>query len=334
VSLSAPRPASAAPLLSVRDLTVSLFVAGRWRPAVDRVWFDLAAGECLAVVGESGCGKTMLARAVAGLPPEGARVSGEVVLEGEPVVAGRGVGLVLQDPSASLDPVRTIGAQILEGLRAGGRPASRGEARDLLAALALTDPDRILSEHPHRLSGGEKQRACLAAALATRPRLLVLDEPTTALDPTVAAELARELLSLRRAAGLGILWVTHDLALAASVADTLLVLYAGRAAERGEAKALLSQPQHPYTRALLASVPRGAPAWRGERLAAIAGALPDLSEREAQGCPFAPRCPERFDPCAERHPPEYARPGGSVACFLFETRNSELGTRDSGSHRP
>jgi peptide/nickel transport system ATP-binding protein len=324
------------PLLSVRELTVALPAGGRYRPAVDRVSFELAAGECLAVVGESGCGKTMLGRALAGLPPEEARLSGEILFEGEPRplsgrrAGGRGIGLVLQDPAAALDPVRTIGSQIREGARAAGRKGAAPSPRDLLAALALADPERILAEHPHRLSGGQKQRACLAAALAAQPRLLVLDEPTTALDTTVAAELTALLGGLRRERGLALLWITHDLALAASVADRVLVLYAGRVAEEGKASALFREPRHPYTRALLEAVPRGAPAFRGERLPTIGGVLPDLAQREERGCRFEPRCPERFAPCADREPGEFVVADRRVACFLYETGH---GTRDTGHER-
>jgi peptide/nickel transport system ATP-binding protein len=324
-----------APLLAVRDLTVALPVGGEYFPAVDRVSLELAPGECLAVVGESGCGKTMLGRAIAGLPPEQARLSGTILFDGAAVplsgepAGRRGVGLVLQDPAAALDPVRTIASQIQEGARAAGREDSRAVARELLSALAIAAPDRILAEHPHRLSGGQKQRASIAAALAARPRLLVLDEPTTALDTTVAAELAALLAGLRRERGLALLWITHDLALAASVADRVLVLYAGRVAEEGEAAALLREPRHPYTRALVSSVPHGAPAYRGERLPAIGGRPPDLAHRSARGCRFAPRCPDRFEPCADREPPEFPVAQRRVACFLYGTGDSGPGTRPS-----
>jgi oligopeptide/dipeptide ABC transporter ATP-binding protein len=322
-----------APLLSVSDLRVEVPVDGVFRPAVDGVSFSVASGECLAVVGESGCGKTLLGRALLSLLPEGARGTGSLVLRGRELsalsdrewtyVRGREIALVFQEPAAALDPVRTIGSQIAESLGRSGlrdRAAIRARARDLLAEVAFPDPDAGLAAYAHRLSGGQRQRACLAIALAGEPALLVADEPTASLDATVAAEVLDLLERLRHERQLGLLWITHDLASAARRADRALVLYAGRVVEAGTAQAVFREPAHPYTRALLASVPRLAQAGAGgERLPSIAGSVPDLAFRPRGICAFAPRCPERFARCEESEPSLYPS-GASVArCFLWDS---------------
>ena len=327
MSLTAP------PLLTVRDLRVELPRGdGIFVPAVDGVSFDLGRGEALALAGESGCGKTLLARAVVGLSPEGARTTGRVVVDGRDLAAstppelerlrGGTVGMLFQEPAAALDPVRTIGDHVVEAIRLH-RPTSRRDARreavERLREVAFADPRRAAAEYPHRLSGGQRQRALLAVALAADPALLIADEPTSALDATVAGEVLALLDRLRRERGLALLLVSHDLRLVARETDRTLVLYAGRVVEEAPTAELFESPRHPYTRGLLACVPRlGGTGVGARRFAAIPGAVPDLFERTAAGCAFAPRCAERFDPC-ELEPPDLFSSGGArVRCFLYD----------------
>jgi peptide/nickel transport system ATP-binding protein len=322
------------PLLSVSDLTVELSIEGRWLPAVLGVGFDLAAGEALGIVGETGCGKTMLGRALINLLPEGARVSGRISLEGRELLSlteadwtrlrGGRIGMVFQEPAAALDPVMTVGDQILEAVhrhRAGPEREARRIARELLAEVSFPDPDRGLSEYPHRLSGGLKQRAFLAIALAGNPAILIADEPTTALDATVSAQVLELLDRLRRDRGLALLLITHDLGSVARHTDRTFVLYAGRVVEQGPTRDLFASPRHPYTRGLLDCLPRiGSP--RAARWKAIPGNVPDLAFRPSGLCAFAPRCSERFAPCESSEPPLFPIGGGLARCFLHERPES------------
>ncbi len=332
------------PLLSVRNLKVELPLEGEWRPAVNGVSFDLAGGESLAVVGETGCGKTLLARALVRLAPETARVSGVVRCRGRELaslteeqwngVRGGEIALVFQEPAAALDPVQRIGAQIQEAVRRHRRVSrrrARGIARELLAEVSFPDPDRGLLEYPHRLSGGLKQRAFLAIALAARPAILIADEPTTALDATVSAEVMELLDRLRRERGLSLLLITHDLGSVARHSDRTLVLYAGRVVEEAPTAELFRNPRHPYTRGLLECMPRiGAPEAGGRtRYRAIPGTVPDLAFRPDGVCAFAPRCPERFAPCERSLPDLYAAGEGLARCFLYEPG---AGSRESGGN--
>lgn len=303
-------------------------MAGRLEPAVDGVSFDLSKGEALAVVGESGCGKTLMGRSLLGLIPPGARVHGSIRLSGRELagsseeewrtVRGNRIALVFQEPAAAFDPVATVGSQIVEAARAHrrlDRGAARAIARDRLREVGFPDPDRGLDEYPHRLSGGLKQRAFLAMALASDPALLIADEPTTALDATVGAQVLELLDRLRSERGLALLLISHDLDAVARHAERVIVMYAGRVAEEAPAARLFGDPRHPYTRGLLAARPR----LPGAAFAAIPGGVPDLASRPRGRCAFEPRCPERFDPCDKREPGLYATDGGSARCFLYES---------------
>jgi peptide/nickel transport system ATP-binding protein len=319
----------------VRDLRVEVSIGGRLAPAVNGVDFDLAAGEALAVVGESGCGKTLLARALLGLAPEAARVSGSISIGGRELVGssaeewrrvrGRQISLVFQEPASAFDPVATVGAQIVEAVRAH-RKVSRSEARrtaiERLREVGFPDPLRGMTEYPHRLSGGLKQRAFLAMALASDPAVLVADEPTTALDATVAAQVLELLDRLRLDRRLALLLITHDLGTVATHADRVIVMYAGRVVEEATAADLFRVPRHPYTRGLLASLPRLSARARGasRRFDAIPGVVPDLASRPAGMCSFAPRCPERFDPCDLEEPALYRAGEVTARCFLYDAR--------------
>ena len=310
-------------------------IGGRRVAAVDGVDLDLAAGESLAVVGESGCGKTLLARALLGLAPEGARVSGSISIGGRELVGssaeewrrvrGKEIALVFQEPASAFDPVATVGAQIVEAVRAH-RKVARSEARRIaierLREVGFPDPARGMAEYPHRLSGGLKQRAFLAMALASDPAILVADEPTTALDATVAAQVLELLDRLRLGRRLTLLLITHDLGTVATHADRVIVMYAGRVVEEARAVDLFREPRHPYTRALLASLPRLSARTRNaaRRFDAIPGVVPDLASRPAGTCSFAPRCPERFDPCDSDEPTLYPAGESIARCFLYDPR--------------
>jgi peptide/nickel transport system ATP-binding protein len=325
-----------APLLSVADLSVELPRGGRWFPAVDGVSFALQRGETVALAGESGCGKSLLARALIGLPPESARVSGAVEWEGRRLLdlpekewerlRGARIGMLFQEPGAALDPVRTVGDQIGEAIRLHARMSAadaRRRAVDRLREVSLPDPESAVDEYPHRLSGGQKQRVGLAIALAADPALLIADEPTTALDATVAAEVLELLARLRRSRGLTLLLISHDLGLVARESDRVLVLYEGRIVEEGATAEIFRSARHPYTRGLLACRPRlDVDGGSRGRFPAIPGTVPDLFERVEEGCAFAPRCPERFAPCDRSRPPLFADGGVGVRCFLYEGSGS------------
>jgi peptide/nickel transport system ATP-binding protein len=298
---------------------------------VDGVSFDLAAGESLAVIGESGCGKTLMARALLGLAPDAARTTGSIRLRDRELagstdeewrrVRGREISLVFQEPASAFDPVVPIGAQIVEAVRMHN-PVSLEEARTIalerLREVGFPDPPRGLTEYAHRLSGGLRQRAFLAMALASDPAILVADEPTTALDATVSAQVLELFDRLRETRGLALVLITHDLGSVAAHTDRAIVLYAGRVVEEASTGELFRAPRHPYTRGLLASVPRVPATGAGDRrFSAIPGAVPDLGDRPRGVCAFAPRCPDRFEPCLEREPALYRTGESSARCFLY-----------------
>lgn len=304
---------SDAPLLRVTGLrTVFRLAGGQEAAAVDDVSFTIRRGETLGLVGESGSGKSVTAMSIIRLvAPPGRIVSGRIEFEGRDLltvsdeeirrVRGRRIGFVFQEPMIALDPVYTIGAQISETLVVHGLArgaAAKQRAIELLDAVRVPDPARRAREYPHQLSGGLRQRAMIALALAAEPTLLIADEPTTALDVTVQAEVLDLLRDLRRRFDLSVLLITHDLGVIAEMADRVAVMYCGRIVEYSTVQDLFRAPAHPYTRGLLASIP-GATA--GSRLTAIPGTVPPLGML-GEGCAFAPRCPDCFDPCTTLRP--------------------------------
>jgi peptide/nickel transport system ATP-binding protein len=235
--------------------------------------------------------------------------------------------MVFQDSASALDPVRTIGDQIIEAIRAHSSVSvedARSTARRLLAEVSFRDTERALEEYAHRLSGGERQRALLAVALAADPEVLIADEPTTALDATIAAEILELLERLRRQRKLALILISHDLAAVALACERVLVLYSGRVVEEAPTRELFSSPLHPYTRGLVACAARRPPAGRQERFASIPGAVPDLPFRATTGCSFAPRCPERFAPCDRSEPTLQEQGGARVRCFLYGPQERSL----------
>jgi oligopeptide/dipeptide ABC transporter ATP-binding protein len=303
-------------LLSIANLTIRFATDGGELTAVDGIDLDLAPGESLGLVGESGCGKSVTAFSIIGLLPEhGCRVSsGQLVFAGQELggasaetlrdLRGRRIGVVFQDALSSLDPVFTVGYQLGEALLAHAR-LERDEVRrrsvEMLGLVGIDSPENRLADYPHQLSGGMRQRVMLAIALVNNPDLLIADEPTTALDVTIQAQVLRLLRSLQRERHMAMLFITHDLGVVAEVADRVAVMYAGRIIEQAPTAALLGSPLHPYTRGLLASVPDLET--KAARLVTIPGRVPTLAESAGlSGCRFAPRCPLAVPRCSERPP--------------------------------
>ena len=315
-------------LLSVEHLTAGFDINRKFIPAVIDVGFDIRAGETLCLVGESGSGKSLTALSIMRLVlPPGRIAAGRVIFRGRDLLAlperemrqvrGGEIGLVFQEPATALNPVFTIGSHIEETLRAHGR-ATRHTARDqtiaLLNAASIPDAARRIDEYPHQLSGGLRQRALIAMALACAPALLIADEPTTALDVTIQAQILDLLRDLKERLGLALLLITHDLGVVAQMADRVCVMYAGRIVEQAPARDLLSNPKHPYTRALIEAMPGAA---SGTPLIAIPGTVPPLGELPT-GCCFAPRCPSRFEPCPTAHPGNTrVTEHQEVKCYLY-----------------
>jgi oligopeptide/dipeptide ABC transporter ATP-binding protein len=291
---------SGAPVLEVENLTVALRTARGMRRAVDGVSFSIGEGEILGVAGESGSGKTITALSLLGLLPIGARTSGSVRFQGRELlglsrkqlrdVRGAQVALVSQDPATSLHPLLRIDVQMTEHVRSHlgfSKEQARQRAIEMLDAVRIPDPESALLSHPHQFSGGMRQRIAIAMALACEPRLLVADEPTTALDVTVQAGILRLLDQLRRERGVSVMIITHDLGVMSTVSDRICVLYGGKVAEYGATASVLGQPRHPYTEGLMRSLPGASQA--GAPMVPIQGAPPSL-DTMPPGCTFHPRC--------------------------------------------
>jgi len=321
----------ARPLLDVEGLGIHYVSArgARVVRAVEEVSFQLAAGETLGIVGESGSGKTTLALALVRLLPAAARVvAGAIRFEGEDLLAktdgdmrrirGKRIAMILQDPMASLNPLFTVGDQVSEPLRAHegmARRAAWARARDLLRAVRIPAPEVRVGEYPHQMSGGMRQRIVGAIAISCEPRLLIADEPTTSLDVTIQAQYLQLLRDLQREHGLALVFITHNLGIVAKMCDQVAVMYAGRIVEVGPVKQIFDDPAHPYTKALLDSIPRMSDG--RERLTAIDGQPPDLAALPP-GCAFHPRCPKVMDRCRAAPPPARSlAPRQAVRCWLW-----------------
>lgn len=324
-TLAPPRP-----LLQVQGLVTRIGEGEGALAAVDHVSLQLQAGEVLGVIGESGSGKSTLAMSIMRLlPPNLRSTEGRILLDGQDLLAlgsedmqkvrGRQVAMIQQNPMVSLDPLFTVGAQLTGALAQHlglDRAAATQRAIELLRLVSIPSPQERLRQYPHQMSGGMLQRIVGAIALAGEPRLLIADEPTTALDPTVQAQFLELLDELRRARRLAILLVTHDLTVTARLADQMAVMYAGRIVEQQPAQGLYRSPAHPYTQALLSSVRLSAAAPR-TRLPTIAGQPPRLDALPA-GCAFAPRCPHAHARCSSPPPDVPLAGGGQVACWLHQ----------------
>lgn len=326
------------PILSVRDLSVSFATDGGILRALDRVAFDVPTGRTVALVGESGCGKSVTAQAILRLipSPPGKIDSGRILFEGRDLltlperelrsVRGGRIGMVFQEPMTSMNPVFTVGSQIVEAIRLHrkeSRSAAKERAKDLLRRVGFPDPEARFRSFPHELSGGMRQRALIAMAIACGPSLLIADEPTTALDMVTQAQILKLLQDLRRDLSMSLLLIAHDLGVVTELADEIVVLYAGVVVERGPAQSILEAPSHPYTQALLKSVPpAGKSAYRprgkrARRLPTIAGVVPDLRSPPS-GCRFHERCEHAWFRCQAEEPKLYVGSGSLARCFLCD----------------
>jgi oligopeptide/dipeptide ABC transporter ATP-binding protein len=321
---------SDAPLLELRSLSTHYVSARGTRVvrAVDEVSLSLAAGSTLGIVGESGSGKSTLALTILRLLPPAAKItSGEIRFEGEDLleksdtemrhIRGKRIAMILQDPMASLNPLFTIGDQVAEPLRVhegAGRRGAWSRARDLLKAVRIPAPEARVREYPHQMSGGMRQRIVGAIAISCSPRLLIADEPTTSLDLTIQAQYLNLLKDLQRQHHLALIFITHNLGIVAKMCNQVAVMYAGRLVEWGPVTRIFDAPAHPYTRALLGSIPRMGDG--RERLTAIDGQPPDLAAPPT-GCAFHPRCPQAMTRCREEAPPETVLDANHTArCWL------------------
>jgi len=325
----------AEPLLQVRDVVVEFDTRHGVARVLDRVSLSVERGQILGIVGESGCGKSMTALAVMGLVPDppGRVASGSIQIAGRELVGldnermrrirGKEIGMIFQEPMSSLNPVFTVGEQIAESVRLhdnAGAKAATARAVDMLKAVDIPEAAARVRAYPHQLSGGMRQRVMIAIALACRPRVLIADEPTTALDTTVQAQIFDLLRDLQRDTGTAIILITHDMGAIAELADQVAVMYAGRIVEQGGVEQVLSAPRHPYTRGLIACVPHldpAPPATRRE-LVEIPGRVPSLLEL-GRGCAFAPRCREALERCATERPAMrdlHPQTGHAAACWV------------------
>jgi oligopeptide/dipeptide ABC transporter ATP-binding protein len=306
------------PVLSVEQLTVSVQTANGWCPIVRDLSIEVAAGETLFLVGESGCGKSLTALAIMRLLPRGARIDrGRIRL-------GSVDAMIFQEPMTSLNPVMTIGEQITEGVQrheSVSSAAARSRALELFNKVRIPDPQRRLAAYPHQLSGGMRQRVMIAMALACRPRLLLADEPTTALDVTIQAQILELMAELRAEIGTAIVFITHDLGVVAEIADRVAVLYAGKIVEQTDVVSLFDDSRHPYTRGLMRSIPRLSRQAGGavvDRLTEIKGTVPAPAAVPA-GCAFSPRCGSATEQCAVEPFAEPLAPSHLVACWHPES---------------
>ncbi len=316
-------------ILSVRDLTVAFDTRRGPLTAIDRVSFDIGRGEILGVVGESGAGKSVTGSAVIGLIDRPGRIAGgEVRLRGERIdnlspeamrrVRGRRIGMIFQDPLTSLDPLFRVGDQIVETLRTHtdlSAKAARTRAIDLLAEVGIPAPERRIDGYPHEFSGGMRQRVVIALALAAEPELIIADEPTTALDVSVQAQIITLLKRLCREHGTAVMLVTHDMGVIAEAADRVAVMYAGRVAEIGPVASVIAEPHHPYAVGLMGAIPTLSQ--EADRLSQIPGSMPRLTAIP-KGCAFNPRCPKVFARCRVERPEPIPVDASRVACHLYD----------------
>ena len=325
-------------LLEVDSLQVHFRTHGSINRAVDGLSFHVDKGETLAIVGESGCGKSVTAMALLRLIPEPpGRIAGSIRFMGKDILSlsdrelrairGNHISMIFQEPMSSLNPVLTIGWQIRETLQLHQgleRTAARIKAEELLSMVGIPEPRRSLGAYPHQMSGGMRQRTMIAMALACSPKLLIADEPTTALDVTIQAQILDLMLDLKRRIGTSIILITHDLGVVAEVAERVVVMYAGRKVEEAPVAELFSMPRHPYTRGLLGAVPQlgSASAGADQRLVEIPGLVPQLTRR-IDGCIFAERCPSAIDICRQVSPGlEVKAPSHLAACHLAQREAS------------
>mgnify|MGYP000044148865 CR=1 FL=1 len=324
------------PLLKVENLRIELTTRSGVAPVIDDLSFELGAGESISFVGESGCGKSMTALGIMGLLPDkiGRVASGSITFNGEELttandkrlreIRGNEISMIFQEPMTSLNPVYTIGEQIAEVLRAHqglGRRAAWDQAAELLDAVRIPNARGRIGDYPFQMSGGQRQRVMIAIALACKPKILIADEPTTALDVTVQAQIFDLLNDLRRQTGTAIIMITHDMGAVAEMAERMIVMYAGRNAEQGPVEQIIERPRHPYTKGLISCVPHLVKVLNDERqnLTEVPGIVPSLSEFGKDQCLFASRCKQVTQNCLDRRPPETPFENGQrSACWHAE----------------
>jgi peptide/nickel transport system ATP-binding protein len=331
-----------APILRIKDLKVSFQTGKKLVPAVDGISFELKDGEILGIVGESGSGKSVTSLATMGLipSPPGKIENGEIIFEGKDLknlsekewrkIRGNQISMIFQEPMTSLNPLFTIGNQLMEAIRLHTNLSKREaivRSIELLKLVGIPRAEGILKEHPHQLSGGMRQRVMIAMAMACNPKVLIADEPTTALDVTIQAQILALMKDLNKKTNTTIILITHDLGVVAEICERVIVMYAGQIVEQGDVRTILKNPQHPYTMGLLKSVPdlRG----KKERLYSIPGTVPTPGTIQ-EGCRFAARCTEAFGQCREETPELYKmeKDGHEVRCFLHtlkEGRDNHVG---------
>jgi peptide/nickel transport system ATP-binding protein len=317
------------PLLEVRDLSIVFGTRRGPLTAVDGISFSLAPGEILGVVGESGAGKSLTGTAIIGLlEPPGHIAGGEILFEGERIdnlpreemrcIRGSRIGAIFQDPLTSLNPLYTVGRQLVETIQTHldlNRQQARYRAIELLTEVGIPAPEKRIDHYPHQFSGGMRQRVVIALALCANPRLVIADEPTTALDVSIQAQIIALLKKMCRDHGAAVILITHDMGVIAETADRVAVMYSGRLAEIGEVHQVVKEPRHPYTTGLMGSIPIVGEDI--EQLTQIEGAMPRLSDIPP-GCAFHPRCPSAMPQCSIQRPDPRLVEGGAVACLLYE----------------
>jgi peptide/nickel transport system ATP-binding protein len=323
------------PLLEVKNLQVNFKIDKKWVPAVEDVNFRLQAGETLTIVGESGCGKSVTSMSLLRLLPKATTQirADQILFQGEDIsklsdkemtnVRGKGIGMIFQDSMTSLNPVKTIGKQLDEAFQVHGmmeREEAKQASINLLKVVGINTPEQRYKEYPHQLSGGMRQRVMIAMALAQQPSIIIADEPTTALDVTIQAQILELLRELKEKSGSAIILITHDMGVVAEMADKIIVMYAGMFVEQASARDLFTNPLHPYTQGLLAAIPRKD--MDIERLNVIEGTVPTLT-RMPKGCRFYDRCPHAMERCKKELPKLYQKGNSSVRCFLYDERDGE-----------
>lgn len=323
------------PLLEVRNLKTSFKIQKAWVPAVEDVNFCVYPGETLGIVGESGCGKSVTSMSVLRLLPKStSKIEADTVLfQGKDIsrlsdkemteVRGKEIGMIFQDSMTSLNPVKTIGKQLDEAFQVHsdmGKAEARKASVEILGKVGIPSPEKRYGEYPYQLSGGMRQRVMIAMALAQNPSLIIADEPTTALDVTIQAQIMELMKEMKEKTGVSIMLITHDMGVVADMADKIMVMYAGMIVEYGTARQIFKEPWHPYTRGLLASIPRKDR--DVEELYTIEGTVPTLKNMP-EGCRFCGRCEKASERCRKERPGLYRHDGRSVCCFLYERKDGE-----------
>ena len=320
------------PLLEVKNLKTSFKIGKKWVPAVKQVCFHVDPGETLGIVGESGCGKSVTSMSIMRLLPKATTKieADEIILNGKNIanysdkemaqVRGTGIGMIFQDSMTSLNPVKTIGKQLDEAFivhHSCDKNEAKNRSIEMLTKVGIPSPEKRYGEYPHQLSGGMRQRVMIAMALAQNPSLIIADEPTTALDVTIQAQIMELMKEMKEKTGVSIMLITHDMGVVAEMADKIMVMYAGMVIEYATAREIFKDPKHPYTKGLLASIPRKDKDI--DRLYTIEGTVPSLTSMP-KGCRFCDRCTCAMEKCRNEQPPMYQFGERSVRCFLYEDK--------------